>query len=83
MVGRVPGAWPESSDMPLMVRGSAAFRATGDRCPAATAVGRRRVPSRERCRSVVAMQATWSQPVAELVVFSNDLAHRRERPRRP
>ena len=28
------------------------------------------------------MQTTWSQPVAE-VVFSNDLARRRERPRRP
>jgi hypothetical protein len=29
------------------------------------------------------MQATWSQPVAEVVVFSNDFASRRERPRRP
>ena len=29
------------------------------------------------------MQATWSQPVAEAVVFSNDFANRRERPRRP
>jgi hypothetical protein len=26
------------------------------------------------------MQATWSQPVAEAVVFSNDFARRRERP---
>ncbi|MFZ2015474.1 MAG: hypothetical protein WAV00_16780 [Nocardioides sp.] len=32
---------------------------------------------------MVAMQATWSQPIAELVVFSNDFATRRERPRRP
>jgi len=39
--------------------------------------------SRDRWRSVVAMQATWSQPVAEVVVFSNDFARRRERPRRP
>lgn len=29
------------------------------------------------------MQATWSQPVAEVVVFSKDFARRRERPRRP
>jgi hypothetical protein len=29
------------------------------------------------------MQATWSQPVTEVVVFSNDLARRRDRPRRP
>jgi hypothetical protein len=29
------------------------------------------------------MQATWSQPVADVVVFSNDLASRRQRPRRP
>jgi hypothetical protein len=29
------------------------------------------------------MQATWSQPVAEAVVFSNDFARRRERPRVP
>jgi len=28
---------------------------------------------------VVAMQATWSQPVAEVVVFSNGFASRRER----
>jgi hypothetical protein len=28
------------------------------------------------------MQATWSQPVAEVVVFSNDFARRRERPMR-
>jgi hypothetical protein len=27
------------------------------------------------------MQATWSQPVAEVVVFSKDFARRRERPR--
>jgi len=26
------------------------------------------------------MQATWSQPVAEAVVFSNNFASRRERP---
>jgi hypothetical protein len=36
-----------------------------------------------RWRSVVATQATWSQPVAEVVVFSNEFARRRERPRRP
>jgi hypothetical protein len=29
------------------------------------------------------MQATWSQPVAEVVVLSNDLASRRARPSRP
>ncbi len=29
------------------------------------------------------MHATWSQPVAEVVVFSNDFASRRARPRRP
>ncbi len=29
------------------------------------------------------MQATWSQPVAEVVVFSNDFAGRRARPGRP
>jgi transposase len=29
------------------------------------------------------MQATWSHPVADAVVFSNDFAKRRERPRRP
>src|SRR5215218_4056140 len=29
------------------------------------------------------MQATWSQPVAEVVVFSNDFASRRARPSRP
>lgn len=29
------------------------------------------------------MQATWSQPPADLVVFSNDFASRRDRPRRP
>ena len=29
------------------------------------------------------MWATWSQPVAEAVVFSNDFVSRRERPRRP
>jgi hypothetical protein len=29
------------------------------------------------------MQATWSQPVAEVVVFSNDFANRRDRPKRP
>lgn len=28
------------------------------------------------------MQATWTQPVAEAVVLSNDFASRRERPRR-
>ena len=27
----------------------------------------------------MAMQATWSQPVAEVVVFSNDFARRRVR----
>jgi hypothetical protein len=29
------------------------------------------------------MQAIWSQPVAEVVVFSNDFASRRARPSRP
>lgn len=29
------------------------------------------------------MRATWSQRVAEVVVFSNDFARRRELPRRP
>lgn len=50
---------------------------------AASADERRRARSRDRWRSVVAMQATWGQLVAELVVFSNDFASRRERPRRP
>lgn len=29
------------------------------------------------------MQATWSQPVAEVVAFSNDFANREERPQAP
>jgi hypothetical protein len=60
---------------------SARFASTSRQ--AASATGRRRARSRVRCRSVVAMQAPWSRPVAEVVVFSNDLARRRERPRRP
>jgi hypothetical protein len=32
---------------------------------------------------VVEMQAAWSRPVAEVVVFSNDVASRRARPSRP
>jgi hypothetical protein len=50
---------------------------------AANAAERRRASSWDRWRSVVAMQATWSQPVDEVVVFSNDFARRGERPRRP
>lgn len=50
---------------------------------AASAAGRRRTRSWDSWRSVVATQATWSHPVAEVVVFSNDFAKGRERPRRP
>ena len=40
---------------------------------------RRWARARDRWRRVVAIQATWSQPVAVIVVFSNDFASRRER----
>jgi hypothetical protein len=38
------------------------------------------VRARERCRRTVATQATWSQPVADEVLFSNDFASRLLRP---
>ena len=60
--------------------GHAAFRAghrTGG-AHATVASTRRSGRACDRWRRVVAMQATWSQPVAEAVVFSNDFASPRE-----
>ena len=49
------------------------------RAHAAASTLRWRADSCDRWRNVVAMQATWSQPVAEVVVVSNDFARRRQR----
>ena len=57
-------------------------RDAASHCYAARRILAGRGPGWLRCRSVVATQATWSQPVAD-AVFSNDLASLRLRPRRP